>query len=110
MRVRRESVNPSVGLDSFCGPVDCSRQAPLSMGVLQAKILEQVAISLSRASSRPGNRTHISSIAGRFYTIGGTREAPTCFQITPARQLLLHPSGDCPSPAGLSDTLRGLLE
>ena len=85
-------LTPQLGSTLFAAPWTIARQVPLSMGVLQAKILEQVAISLSRASSRPRNRTHISSIAGRFYTIGGTREAPTCFQITPARQVLLHPS------------------
>ena len=38
-------------------PMDYSRQAPLSVGILQARILEWVAISFSRGSSRPRNRT-----------------------------------------------------
>ena len=44
-------------------------QAPLSMRILQAKILEWVAISFSRGSSWPRNRTHISCIADGFFTV-----------------------------------------
>ena len=43
-------------------------QAPLSMGILQARILEWVAISFPRRSSQPRNRTLVSCIAGRFFT------------------------------------------
>ena len=44
-------------------------------GILQARILEWVAISFSRWSSRPRDRTQISRIAGRFFTIWATRKA-----------------------------------
>ena len=37
-------------------------QAPLSMGLFQAKILEWLALSFSRGSSRPRNRTWVSCI------------------------------------------------
>ena len=37
-----------------------ARQAPLPMGILQARILEWVAISSSRESSRPRDQTRIS--------------------------------------------------
>ena len=37
-------------------------------GILQARILERVAISFSRGSSRPRNQTFISCMAGRFFT------------------------------------------
>ena len=46
-------------------------QAPLSMGILQARILEWVAMPSSRGSSRPRDWTHVSCvacIAGRFIT------------------------------------------
>ena len=36
--------------------------------ILQARILERVAISFSRASSQPRDRTRVSSIAGEFFT------------------------------------------
>ena len=39
---------------SFYDSMDCvARQAPLSMGILQARILEQVAIPSSKGSSQP---------------------------------------------------------
>ena len=44
-------------------------------GILQARILEWVAISFSRGSSRPRNRTQVSHIAGRRFNLGSTREA-----------------------------------
>ena len=50
-------------------PVDCSPQTPLSMGILQARILAWVAISFSRGSSRPRDQIYISCIAGRFFTV-----------------------------------------
>ena len=43
-------------------------------GILQARILEWVAISFSRGSSQPRGWTCISHIKGRFFTIWATRE------------------------------------
>ena len=42
--------------------------------ILQARILEWVAIPFSRGSSRPRDRTRVSHIAGRFFTGWATRE------------------------------------
>ena len=50
-------------------------QAPLSVGILQARVLEWLAIPSFRRSSQPRNRTHISCIAGGFFTFRATREA-----------------------------------
>ena len=44
-------------------------------GILQARILEWVAISFSRRSSQPKDWTQVSCIAGRFFTNWATREA-----------------------------------
>ena len=44
-------------------------------GILQAKILEWVAIVFSRGSSRPRDRTQVPCIADRFFTIWAIREA-----------------------------------
>ena len=52
-----------------------AHQAPLSTGILQARILEWVAISFSRGSFQPRNQTWVSYIAGRFFTVWATREA-----------------------------------
>ena len=43
--------------------------------VLQARILEWVAFPFSSRSSQPRDRTQVSCIAGRFFTIWATREA-----------------------------------
>ena len=43
--------------------------------ILQARILEWVAISFSRGSSQPKDWTRVSCIAGRFFIIWVTREA-----------------------------------
>ena len=45
------------------------------MGILQASILEWVAMPSSQGSSQPGDRTQVPHIAGRFFTVWGTREA-----------------------------------
>ena len=50
-------------------------QAPLSMGILQARILEWVAMPFPRGSSQSRDRTQVSLIAGGFFTILDTREA-----------------------------------
>ena len=52
-----------------------ARQAPVSMGILQASILEWVAISFSRGSSQPRDRTQVSRIGGRRFNLWSTREA-----------------------------------
>ena len=45
-------------------------------GILQARILEWVAMPFSRGASQPSDRTQASHIAGRFSTIRATKEAP----------------------------------
>ena len=44
-------------------------------GILQARILEWVAISFSRGSSWPRDQTQVSHIAGRRFNLWATREA-----------------------------------
>ena len=53
----------------LCDARDYSPQAPLSMGILQARILEWVAMPSSRWSSQPRDWTWVSGIAGRFFTM-----------------------------------------
>ena len=45
----------------ICGPMDCSPSGSSVHGIFQARILEWVAISYSRKSSQPKDRTHISN-------------------------------------------------
>ena len=58
-----------------CNPIDCSPPGSPVHRILQAKILEWVAISFSRGSSWPRNWTQVSCIADRFWTNWATREA-----------------------------------
>ena len=60
---------------TLCNPMDCSPPGSSVHGILQEKILEWVATSFSRGSSRPRDWTRVSSISGRFFTVWGTREA-----------------------------------
>ena len=59
-----------------CDPVDGSPPGSSVHGILQAGILEWVASFFSRGSSWPTGRTQVSRIAGGFFTIRATREAP----------------------------------
>ena len=59
----------------FATPWTGSRQAPLTMGILQARILEWVTMPSLRASSQPRDWTQVSHIAGGFFTSRATREA-----------------------------------
>ena len=52
-----------------------AHQAPPSMGILQARILEWITISFSRGSSWPRDQTQVSHIAGRRFNLWTTREA-----------------------------------
>ena len=45
-------------------------------GILQARILEWLAIPFSRESFQPRDQTQVSHIAGRFFISWATREAP----------------------------------
>ena len=56
-------------------PVDYSPPSSSVHGILQARILGWVAISFSRGSSWPRDRTQVSHIAGRHFNLCTTREA-----------------------------------
>ena len=48
---------------TLCDPMDSSLH-----GILQARILEWVAVAFSRGSSQPRNQTQVSCIIDRFFT------------------------------------------
>ena len=54
---------------TLCGPMDCSLPGSPVHGIFQARVLEWAAISFSRGSSRPRDRTWVSRIVGRHFTI-----------------------------------------
>ena len=69
----------STSLTQLCltlwDPMDCSPPGSSLHGILQARILEWVAISFSRGSSRPRDQTPVSRIAGSYFNFWATREA-----------------------------------
>ena len=50
-------------------PWTVANEAPLSVGILQAAILEWVAMPSSRGSSQPRDRTQVSHISSGFFTV-----------------------------------------
>ena len=56
----------------FATPTGCGLPVSSVHGVFQARILEWVAISFSRGSSRPRDRTQVSHITGRHFTLWAT--------------------------------------
>ena len=59
---------------TLCNLMDCSLPGSSVHGIFQAKELEWVAISFFRGSSWCRDRTQVSSIAGRCFTVWATRE------------------------------------
>ena len=63
---------------TLCNPVDCNLLGFSVHGILQARILEWIAISFSRGSSRPRDRTRVSCIGSRRFNLWATRESQIC--------------------------------
>ena len=59
----------------LCDPMDCNPAGSSVHEILQARILEWVAISFSRGSSQPRDWTQVSLIVGKFFTVRATGEA-----------------------------------
>ena len=58
-----------LSLDDMRAPKDCSPPGSSVHEILQARILEWVAISFSRGSSRPRDETWVSYTAGGVYIL-----------------------------------------
>ena len=74
----------SITIRKHCKSILCDSLQPHGLysppgsslhGILQARILEWVAIFFSRGSSCPRDWTQVSCISGRFFTVWATREA-----------------------------------
>ena len=61
---------------TLCDSVDCCPPGYSNHGILQARILEWIAIPFSRGSSWLRDWLQVSCTIGRFSTIWSTREAP----------------------------------
>ena len=63
---------------TLCDPVGGSLPGSSLHGILQARVLEWVAISFSRGSSQLRDWTRVSCIPGRSFNLWATREASLC--------------------------------
>ena len=89
-------VSQSVVSDS-CDPTDCSPPGSSVHGISQVRILEWVAISFSRGSSRPRDWTWVSCPVGGFSTIWATREVTLvlfCIQLPSLLRLMVRSLGN----------------
>ena len=65
----------------FCNPRDCDLQGSFVHGILQARMLEWVAISYFRGSSCPSDQTQVSwshALAGGFFNHCTTWQVTWC--------------------------------
>ena len=93
----------SLGCVWFCDPVDCSPPGSSVHGILQARILEWVAMPSFRGSSWPRDWTQVSCIAGGFFAIWAPRKpnpnlSPPVIHATAPNALAAlaaFPSWDC---------------
>ena len=70
----REKVLVAQPCPTLCNPKDCSLPGSSVHGILQARILEWIALPFFRGSSQPRDWTWVSWILGRFFTIWAIRE------------------------------------
>ena len=54
---------------TLCNSMDYSLPVSSWMGILQARILEWMAMPSSRGSSQPRDQTQISLLAGRYFIV-----------------------------------------
>ena len=72
---------------TLCDPMDSNLPGSAVHGIFQARILEWAAISVSRGSSQPRDRTRVSCIADRHFTVWATKQALTSWVI---KQVSVH--------------------
>ena len=89
---KRKESEVAQSCPTLCDPMDCSPPGFSIHGIFQAWVLEWVAISFSRGSSRPRDWNWVSRIAGRCFTIWATRES---YKRKRRRQLVVIKSGHC---------------
>ena len=74
---------------TLCDPMDCGLPGFSVHGIFQASVLEWGAISLSRGSSHPRDRTQVSCIVGRHFTLWASCHNQTLHRPWP------HPRPHC---------------
>ena len=77
LRVSEWASEVAQSCPTLCDPMDCSPPGFSVHGILQAKILEWVAIFFSRGSSQSRDQTQVSGIGGKYFNLWASREALT---------------------------------
>ena len=67
---------------TLCDPMNCSLLGSSVHGIFLARVLEFVAMSFSRGSFQPRDRTQVSCIAGRHFTVWATGKLRISSQMT----------------------------
>ena len=69
-RLRRHLALVAQSCPTLCDPMDCSPTVSSVQGIVQARILEWIAIPFfSRGSFQPRDQTLVYCIAGKLFTI-----------------------------------------
>ena len=101
---------------TLCDPMDCRLPGFSVHGILQARILEWVAISFSRGSFPPRGQTRVSYIsctAGKFFTVSITLQhhkplCPLCRDTTTSPDLFRRPYEDRQQSLVLYESFRNI--
>ena len=78
---------------TLCDSMGCSLPGSSVRGILQARVLGWLAVPFSRVSSQSRDWTQVSNVAGGFFTVWATREAPKYWSGQP-----IPSPGDLPDP------------
>ena len=80
---RKVNVKVSQSCLTLRDPMDHRPSSSSVHGILQARILEWVAVPFFTGSSQPRDQTHVSCIESGFFTVWATREALMCWKDYP---------------------------
>ena len=69
INLKKSESEVSQSCPTLCDPMDCSLPGFSIHGIFQARVPDWVALSFSRGSSQPRDRTWVSCIAGRCFTL-----------------------------------------
>ena len=80
---------------TLCDPIDCGLPGSTVHRILQARIVEWIAIPFSRESSWPRDQIQVSCSTGRFFTIWTTREVQIRCNFSKNYKIMLWASTVC---------------
>ena len=83
---------------TLCDPMDCSLPSSSVLGIFQAIVLEWIAISFFKGSSQLRDRTQVSCILDRRFTVWATRGATFINTLIPFMRNLPLKSNYFPKP------------